>query len=653
MPGFLERMVMMKRRFAPLLLALALVLGLAAPAGAAGIRPVDVTDPSLVLPVTAGQAAAEKLNAMGLFQGVGTNADGTPDFDLARTPTRVEGVTLLVRLLGQEYQGSHGGWKSPFTDVPGWAVSYVGYAYHQGYTKGTSETVFGSMLPMDAAQYLTLVLRAMGYEDGEDFQWDSPWTLSNALGITDYDPANPGTFTRGTAAVWAWNALGAMCAGGDGLLVDQLVRNKGITPQQGVDAGLLKNCKGGVALSHNILICNLADNIIPALWLCGLPEDAPDPELTWTSSNPEVATVSPHSQSMWMENEHLIGNIHKVSCGTTVITATSADGAMSASATVTVIDTNSYLELYDGSGEPVYRSYEMWAEDPAEFTAKVMPEHTAADKNITWELKEYTDNGPAPAPASAAELEVVDADPEAGTSTVRVTFHRAGEFTLGFQTADTSDSVRLEVNEASPDVIIDCKDTIPAGEWMSVQVEEVKDYTPSLRVRLWENSNPEVGHLAATTNDSSGRSAGFDALKPGTTTITATLTDGTVVSKTITVTGALASPVISLPDFPCTLETYGSSGDLVYRLTITDGRYDFDGGLLVWLEGTVDYVSSTATDIMLNFRITDDDTGEVIDENVFVLPGEEGEFEYVPSSYSPDSYEVFRKGHTYTLEFVP
>ena len=161
---------MMKRRFVPLLLALALVLGLAAPAGAAGTSPMDVTDPGLILPVTAGQAAAEKLNAMGLFQGVGTTAGGAPDFDLARTPTRVEGVTLLVRLLGQEYQGSHGGWKSPFTDVPGWAVSYVGYAYHQGYTKGTSETAFGSMLPLDAAQYLTLVLRAMGYEDGTDFQ---------------------------------------------------------------------------------------------------------------------------------------------------------------------------------------------------------------------------------------------------------------------------------------------------------------------------------------------------------------------------------------------------------------------------------------------------------------------------------------------------
>ena len=50
---------MMKRRFVPLLLALALVLGLAAPAGAAGTSPMDVTDPSLILPLTAGLAAAQ------------------------------------------------------------------------------------------------------------------------------------------------------------------------------------------------------------------------------------------------------------------------------------------------------------------------------------------------------------------------------------------------------------------------------------------------------------------------------------------------------------------------------------------------------------------------------------------------------------------
>ena len=50
-------------------------------------------------------------------------------------------------------------------------------------------------------RWRSLLLRAMGYEDGTDFQWDSLWTLSNQPGFTDYDPAHPGAFTRGTAAV--------------------------------------------------------------------------------------------------------------------------------------------------------------------------------------------------------------------------------------------------------------------------------------------------------------------------------------------------------------------------------------------------------------------------------------------------------------------
>ena len=44
--------------------------------------------------------AAAVLYDLGLFQGTGTNADGTPDFSLDRAAKRAEGVTLLVRLLG-------------------------------------------------------------------------------------------------------------------------------------------------------------------------------------------------------------------------------------------------------------------------------------------------------------------------------------------------------------------------------------------------------------------------------------------------------------------------------------------------------------------------------------------------------------------------
>jgi hypothetical protein len=46
-------------------------------------------------------SAADKLHTLGLFQGTGSNADGTPNYDLARTPTRAEAVTMLVRLLGK------------------------------------------------------------------------------------------------------------------------------------------------------------------------------------------------------------------------------------------------------------------------------------------------------------------------------------------------------------------------------------------------------------------------------------------------------------------------------------------------------------------------------------------------------------------------
>ena len=60
---------------------MALALSLAAPAGAAGVG-----NPSLLLSVSEGQAAAEKLHTMGLFQGVGTNADGTPDLRWTARP---------------------------------------------------------------------------------------------------------------------------------------------------------------------------------------------------------------------------------------------------------------------------------------------------------------------------------------------------------------------------------------------------------------------------------------------------------------------------------------------------------------------------------------------------------------------------------------
>lgn len=152
--------------------------------------------------------AAQALYDLGLFQGVGNNADGTPDFAMDRVPTRAEAVTMLVRLLGKDAEAKAGTWETPFTDVADWAKPYVGYAYANGLTTGTSATTFGGEATVNATQYLTFVLRALGYTSGTDFQWDSAWTKSDEIKLTNGEyNANTTSFTRGDVARISEHAL--------------------------------------------------------------------------------------------------------------------------------------------------------------------------------------------------------------------------------------------------------------------------------------------------------------------------------------------------------------------------------------------------------------------------------------------------------------
>lgn len=146
--------------------------------------------------------AAQSLYELGLFNGTGTNPDGTPTFDLDRAPTRQEAIIMLVRLLGKEEEAKAGTWETPFTDVDNWAKPYVGYAYTNGLTTGTGDNTFGSADTVTASQYLTFVLRALEYESGTDFQWNKAWEKSDEIGLTDgrYN-ANTSNFIRGDVAI--------------------------------------------------------------------------------------------------------------------------------------------------------------------------------------------------------------------------------------------------------------------------------------------------------------------------------------------------------------------------------------------------------------------------------------------------------------------
>ena len=173
----------------------------------------------------------------GLFNGIGDYPDGTPNFALDHATNRHQAITMLVRLLGKEDEALSGNWDIPFTDVDEWARPYVGYAYANGLTNGTSPTTFSGKRNVKATEYLTLVLRALGYSSQTDFRWDAAWELADAIELTfgqyneDYNTTlitvdeNGNydlSFKRGDVAIVSLSALVTECKGTDVLLKDRL-----------------------------------------------------------------------------------------------------------------------------------------------------------------------------------------------------------------------------------------------------------------------------------------------------------------------------------------------------------------------------------------------------------------------------------------------
>ena len=179
--------------------------------------------------------AADALHDLGLFQGVGTNQDGTPNYDLDRAPNRYEAVTMLVRLLGKEEEAKAGAWKTPFKDVAEWANPYVGYAYQNKLTSGISADKFGGTGLVTASQYITFVLRALGYDSSTDFKWDAAWELSDKVGFTSGEYNASSAFTRGDVAIISYRALSAKTKGTEQTLQEALKQGSATsTPAQAV-----------------------------------------------------------------------------------------------------------------------------------------------------------------------------------------------------------------------------------------------------------------------------------------------------------------------------------------------------------------------------------------------------------------------------------
>ena len=163
------------------------------------------------------QAAAQNLFDLGLFKGVG-QADGSVDFALGEILTREQAVTLLIRLLGREQEAYACDFPCSFPDVPEWAVPYVGYAQVTGLTLGMGDGTFGGGQPVTGVQFLTFLLRALGYSTPIDFVWSDACAMAESIGLPGGDFAGIMELSRGDAIVMCNRALGLEAKSGKSLM---------------------------------------------------------------------------------------------------------------------------------------------------------------------------------------------------------------------------------------------------------------------------------------------------------------------------------------------------------------------------------------------------------------------------------------------------
>lgn len=180
---------------------------------------------------------AEELKNLGLFNG---SSNG---FELDRAPTRLESGIMLVRLLGKEKEALEKKYSHPFTDIPKWADSYVGYLYEKKLTAGIANNKFGSTQLIDAKAYITFVLRALGYDDRNgDFSYNAAIFKAKQVGLISNEQQQllytKTSFLRDDMVGISYSALRTKLKSNYKTLATKLVNEGVILKNKAIDLGI-------------------------------------------------------------------------------------------------------------------------------------------------------------------------------------------------------------------------------------------------------------------------------------------------------------------------------------------------------------------------------------------------------------------------------
>lgn len=166
--------------------------------------------------------ALSTLTALDLFRG--TDKGPEPD----RAPNRYEALAMLLRLLGLESAAKTADPSDAFSDAMGsWCTTLVAYARVNGITKGVSADRFGGENTASVRDYLTFVLRSLGYEEGVDFTWQGVIAFSDSIGLTHGEYRADSEFLRRDMILISYTALTLPVKGSGEKLIERLY-SKGV-----------------------------------------------------------------------------------------------------------------------------------------------------------------------------------------------------------------------------------------------------------------------------------------------------------------------------------------------------------------------------------------------------------------------------------------
>ena len=287
------------------------------------------------------------------------------------------------------------------------------------------------------------------------------------------------------------------------------------------------------SISLNKSSANLYTNETLQLSATVLPSNADDKTVTWSSSNPNVATVSSS------------GLVTSISAGNAVITARTADGSnLSATCSIIVKQLATSISL-NGTSATIYTG------NTLQLNATVLPS-TTSNPSVTWT-------------SSNTSIATV-------SSTGLVTAKSTGDVVITAKTTDGSNlsaTCSITVKQLATSISLnETSATIYTGNTLQLNATVLPSTTSNSTV-TWTSSNTSVATVSSTGL--------VTAKSTGDAVITAKTTDGSNLSASCSVTVKRLATSISLNQTSATLYL-----NQTIQLTATVSPYNATDKSVVW-----------------------------------------------------------------------